>query len=60
MTPIVLDDEYSYPLHNMGGVGTLTVEAQQENIVERLHAVILEVTGKPVVVVEKPRMGFLP
>ena len=53
------DDEYSYPLHMSGSASTLP-PVDADDIVAKLHAVILEVTRKPVVQPEKPRMGFLP
>lgn len=60
MTPITLDDEYSYPVHQTGGIGTLTVTEPVEDVIAKLHAVIKEVTGKAVEQPSKPRMGFLP
>jgi hypothetical protein len=59
MTPIRLDDEYSYPLHTSGSVSTLPVEDENEAITQ-LHQAIFEVTGKRVEQSAKPRMGFLP
>jgi hypothetical protein len=59
MKTITLDDEYSYPLHTSGSISTLPAEAQDDTI-ERLHAVVKEITGKDVEQVQKPRMGFLP
>jgi hypothetical protein len=59
MTPIRLDDEYSYPLHTSGSVSTLPVEDENEAIAQ-LHQAVFEVTGKRVEQPAKPRMGFLP
>lgn len=60
MTPITLDDEWSYPLHQTGGIGTLTVTEPADDVIAKLHAVVKEVTSKAVEVPPKPRMGFLP
>lgn len=60
MTPITLDEEHSYPLHQTGGIGTLTVIEPVDDVVAKLHAVVKEVTGKAVEPPVKPRMGFLP
>jgi hypothetical protein len=61
MTPITLDDEYSYPLHSTGSVSTLQSETDQDDqTVAELHKVVFEVTGKRVEPPQKPRMGFLP
>lgn len=61
MTPITLDEySESYPLHQTGGIGTLTVAEPADDVVARLHAVVKEVTGKAVEPLPKPRMGFLP
>lgn len=60
MTPITLDEEYSYPLHLTGGIGTLTVTEVHSDVVAQLHAIVKEVTGKEVEQPVKPRMGFLP
>jgi len=57
--PIILCDDYSYPLHLQGHVSTLPADDSYD-VVAALHAVVLEVTGKPVDVAPKPRMGFLP
>jgi hypothetical protein len=54
-----LDDEYSYVLHQMGTASTLGAEPEDETI-KALHAVVAEVTGKPVEPPAKPRIGFLP
>lgn len=58
-TPIVLNDDWSYPLHMTGAASTLPPEAP-DDAVARLHAVVKEITGKAVEVPPKPRMGFLP
>lgn len=56
----IQDDEYSYPLH-MGGQASPTMPAEPgRDLVAELHAVVEEVTGKPVERLAKPRMGFLP
>lgn len=60
MTPIILDDEYSYAVHQTGSISTLTVIQAEDDVVARLHAVIKEVTGQAVESHPKPRMGFLP
>jgi len=59
MMPITADDEYNYPLHMTGTATTLPAEPQ-DDVVQRLHAVVMEVTGKAVPQQEKPRIGFLP
>jgi len=59
MKPITLDDEYSYTLHMTGTASTLGPEAEDE-IVKRLHAVVEEVTGKPVDKPIKRSIGFMP
>ena len=60
MTPIFLDDEFSYPVHQSGSISTLTVTEPVDDVVAKLHALVKEVTGKPVEAPPKPRMGFLP
>jgi hypothetical protein len=57
--PITLDEDYSYALHQTGGISTLTVTEPVDDVVAKLHAVIKEVTGKAVEPPPKPRMGFL-
>lgn len=57
--PIVLEDEYSYPLHATGAASTLPPEPEDDTIA-RLHAAVKEVTGRDVEPPAKPRMGFLP
>lgn len=57
--PIIMDDEWTYPLH-MSGQATTLHQDEPEDIVERLRAVVEEVTGKPIERPAKPRMGFLP
>ena len=52
-------DEYSYPLHMTGQASTLPKE-DQEDIVERLHNVVEEVTGKPVKRPAARSIGFMP
>lgn len=47
-----------YPLHQSGSASTLPTE-QERDIIERLHEVVAEITGKPVDRPKKPRMGFL-
>jgi hypothetical protein len=44
-----------------GGSGTATTlpTDAEDDTVKRLHAVIEEITGKPVLQKEKPRIGFL-
>ena len=59
MKPITLDDEYSYVLHMQGSCSTLPKEHEDDTI-DRLHAVIKEITGEAVEKPSKPRMGFLP
>ena len=59
MRTITLDDEYSYPLHQIGHVSTLPVD-YSDYIVQRLRDVVREVTGIEVPTPEKPRIGFLP
>ena len=59
LTPIRLDDEYSYPLHITCSVSTLPPEPENQTIVD-LHQVVFEVTGRRVEASVKPRMGFLP
>lgn len=53
------DDEYSYPMHMQASCSTLPVE-EESDVIAQLHAVVAEITGKPVPNTEKPRMGFLP
>jgi hypothetical protein len=60
MKPITLDEDHSYPLHQTGGISTLTVTEPVEDVIAKLHAVVKEVTGTAVEVPPKPRMGFLP
>lgn len=53
------EDEYSYLLHMTGQATTLPAE-DENDVIRKLHAVIAEVTGKPV---EKPAprsIGFMP
>jgi hypothetical protein len=57
--PITLDDEYSYPLHMQGSVSTLPAP-REDDVIERLHQAVKDVTGKEVEIPPKPRMGFLP
>lgn len=57
--PITADDEYSYPLH-MAGTASPTQPEPHDDLIDRLHAVVEEVTGRKVEKPEKPRMGFLP
>lgn len=59
MSPIRLDDDYSYTVHQTGSVSTLPTEPEDQTIAD-LHQVVFEVTGKRVETPEKPRMGFLP
>lgn len=59
MSPIALDDEYSYPLHISGSVSTLPTP-EEDDLIARLHQAVKDVTGKEVEVPVKPRMGFLP
>jgi len=56
---IYLNDEYSYPLHQSGYASTLPVDKDENNVIDRLHDVVREITGMPV---EKPtprRIGFI-
>lgn len=59
MKTITLDDEYSYPLHMIGSISTLPAEEENQAVLD-LRDVVEEVTGKPVEVPAKPRIGFLP
>lgn len=59
MKVIVMDDEYSYPLHLTGFASTLPAE-EEDDTISRLHDVVREITGRPVETPAKPRMGFLP
>lgn len=59
MKPITLDDQYTYPMHMTGQATTLPVE-QEDDVINRLHEVVKEITGIEVVKAEKPRIGFLP
>ncbi|MEY2875251.1 MAG: hypothetical protein RLZZ373_2622 [Pseudomonadota bacterium] len=54
-----VDGEYSYSVHMTGQATTLPSEPE-DDVIERLHAVVEEVTGKPVAKRPKPRIGFLP
>ena len=51
-------DEYSYPLH-MLGTATPLHEEPKDDTISRLHAVVLEITGKPVETPPPRRIGFL-
>lgn len=53
------DDEYSYPLHMIGTATPLPIDAERDVIAE-LHAIVEEVTGKPLDRKPRPRIGFLP
>jgi len=53
-----MDDEYSYTLHMSGQATTLPVD-EEDDVVARLHAVVEEVTGKPVAKPEPRRIGFV-
>lgn len=59
--PVSTYDEWSwsYSLHMTGYASTLPSE-EEDDKVRRLHAVVEEVTGKPVEAPPKKRMGFLP
>lgn len=59
--PIKLDDDYWYEATPwmMGYASCLPAE-QADETVRRLHEVVAEVTGRPVELPLKPRMGFLP
>lgn len=59
MIPIILADEYSYPLHQSGSISTLPTDDENE-AVAMLHEIIKEVTGKTVEKPTKQRIGFLP
>lgn len=59
MKTIVLDDQYSYPLHTSGHVSCLPTEQENESI-RLLHEAVKEVTGRDVDQPQKLRMGFLP
>jgi hypothetical protein len=59
MKPIVLDDEFSYPLHSTGSISLMPVDAIDDPVA-KLHAIVKEVTGKDVEVAPRPRIGFLP
>lgn len=58
--PITMDDEYSYPVHMLGVVSTLPPEDETDQIINDLHQVVFEVTGRRVEAPVKLRMGFLP
>lgn len=60
MKPIVLDDYYSYPLHQSGYATTLPAEPAGRDFAAELRAVVREVTGKDVPEPEPRRIGFLP
>jgi hypothetical protein len=51
-------DGYEAPYGGSGMATTLPVEPERDCVAE-LRAVVEEVTGKPVEVPPKPRMGFL-
>lgn len=51
-------DGYDAPSGGSGMATTLPVEHDDDKVA-RLHAVVEEVTGKPVIVPEKRRIGFL-
>ena len=51
-------DDESHTLWMTGQATTLSNEPD-EDIIERLHAVVAEITGRPVLKPQKPRMGFL-
>ena len=57
--PITADEEYSYPLHMMGTASPSQPDLH-DDLIDRLHAVVEEVTGKKVEKPEKLRIGFLP
>lgn len=59
MTPIRLDDDWSYPIHTTGYVSTLPNEPENDAL-DRLHQAVFDVTGKRVEKPDKPRIGFLP
>ena len=59
LTPIRLDDDYSYAVHQTGSVSTLPAEPENETVAQ-LHQVVFEITGKRVEPPVKPGMGFLP
>ena len=54
-----VDSEYSYPVHMTGTATTLPHDADRD-VVAELHAVIEEITGKPVEKQKRLRIGFLP
>lgn len=57
-----MDDEYSYPLHMTGTATTLYRDDPEEagdKAVRDLHAVVEEVTGKPVDKPARARVGFM-
>ena len=49
----------SYSLHMSGSASTLPAEDAEDDIIKQLHAVVAEITGKPVEAPERRRMGFL-
>lgn len=51
-------DVQSAPSYGQGMATTLPAD-QSDDPVRELHKVVEEVTGKPVAVAAKPRMGFL-
>ena len=51
-------DGYDAPQGGSGMATTLPVEPERDLVAE-LHAAVADVTGKPVEVQPKPRMGFL-
>lgn len=57
--PPAASDYYSYPLHLTGYASPLGA-VPDVDVVQRLHDVVREVTGKAVEQPAKPRMGFLP
>lgn len=59
LQPIRLDDEWNYPLHLTGHISTLPPEPE-DDLVRQLHDVVREITGKPVDVPQRARIGFLP
>jgi len=58
LTPIRLDDEYSFPLYMQGHASTLPA-VQDDDVIQRLHQAVKDVTGKDVVQPAKQRIGFL-
>ena len=53
------DEDYGQALWMQGSASTLPVNTE-ESVIDQLHAVVKEVTGRDVEQPQKPRIGFLP